>query len=362
MERLLLVRCPELLVEDECGEMLRTFAQVVEAVRTYCPWVTVVRPGVCTLPTRGPARFFGGEPVIVGLVHNAALSVTGVTIAEVGVAEGLFAADLAAQVGLLVARGETAAFLEPWPVATLQQPELEDLLRRLGIHSLGAFAQLPERHVLARLGSIGAVCHRLARALDGELPGLRQPAIQQRLDQLAGEVPPAVRQVGFWGGHSDADAWAARSLTAIQQLLGPDAVQVAHRQGGRSPTEQVRFVTWTGSKPSPLSGPEPWPGQIPSPAPATVYAQPARVEVVGDDGQPVVVTSRGSLSAPPSRLSISGGPWTALSAWAGPWPTWERWWKPSRRRAARLQVVTSSFLAHLLTAQKGQWWLSATYD
>ena len=61
MNRLVVVRCPDLLDEDEGGEALRSFDRVIGAVEAYCPWVTPVRPGICSLPALGPARYFGGE-------------------------------------------------------------------------------------------------------------------------------------------------------------------------------------------------------------------------------------------------------------------------------------------------------------
>jgi protein ImuB len=109
----------------------------------------------------------------------------------------------------------------------------------------------------------------------------------------------------------------------------------------------------------------PWPGQIPSPAPAVVYHHKIRVELVGEHDIPVGLTARGALDPAPARLSIDGGRYVPVVGWAGPWPLWERWWRPGRRRVGQLQVVTDSQgsqLAHLLTLERGTWWLTATYD
>jgi protein ImuB len=62
----------------------------------------------------------------------------------------------------------SASFLVPWSVGVLAPcvedgPELVDLLARLGLRTLGAFAELPERSVLARFGPSGVDAHRLAR-------------------------------------------------------------------------------------------------------------------------------------------------------------------------------------------------------
>jgi protein ImuB len=107
----------------------------------------------------------------------------------------------------------------------------------------------------------------------------------------------------------------------------------------------------------------PWPGQVPAPAPAVVHPEPLAAEVVDATGAEVVVGGRGLASAPPARLRVAGGRWTAITAWAGPWPVDERWWDPSlHRRLARLQVVTADGAAHLLKRSGGAWWVEATYD
>jgi len=363
MERLILVACPELFVEDEGGEVLRTFAQVIEATGAYCPWVTPVRPGVCTLPARGPARFFGGEHAVADLLSQAVSGVERITVVQVGVADGLFAARLAADAGLVVPAGESPTFLERLPVAILERPDLTDLLCRLGIFTLGDFAALPDRHVTARLGIDSTRCHRVAGGLDGELPGYRDPSIGRRLALLDRSAEPSTRQRGFWGGTDRATAGAIQALGAVQALVGAEGVQMARLQGGRTPLDQARLVTWspepTTAKEAPFA---PWPGRLPSPAPALVHRESRRLQLVGPGHQPVVVTGRGELTGVPEHLSVEGGPWLAVSAWAGPWLSIERWWRSSRRKAAWLQVVLDTGAAHLLKSDSGEWRFAATYD
>ena len=92
VERLVVIWCPELLEEGAEGEEARRFARVLERAGALCPWVHPVRLGVGALPARGPARFFGGEEAVVarlaGMVGEEA---------AIGVADGLFAAMLAAR-------------------------------------------------------------------------------------------------------------------------------------------------------------------------------------------------------------------------------------------------------------------------
>jgi nucleotidyltransferase/DNA polymerase involved in DNA repair len=369
MNRLVVVRCPDLLDEDEDGDALRLFARVVEAVESYCPWVATVRPGICSLPARGPARYFGGEDALVRSVTGTASALTTV---EVGVADGLFAAVLAARGGVIVPAGGTADFLAPFPLGILGQPDLAELLDRLGIRTLGDFAALPESHVLGRFGSDGVTAHRVARGRSDELGDLRRATVGPRppgRDRGAAALS-TTGQSGFWGGVSDTDARAGRALAAVQDLLGPEGVVTAHLQGGRGPAQRARFVTWTapgahsdptapGARPDPPPG-GPWPGQIPAPAPTVVHPAALRAELVDVDGEPLTVSARGLLTGVPCRLSVEQDPWSSVTAWAGPWPSDERWWSRSRRRSARLQTVTGT-AAHLLLAERGRWWVEATY-
>ena len=94
---------------------------------------------------------------------------------QVGIADGVFAAGLAARAGRIVAPGGTRAFLAGVPVEALDRPELTDLLRRLGMRTLGDFAALPAADVLTRFGFDGALAHRLAAGLDHRPLAVRQP-------------------------------------------------------------------------------------------------------------------------------------------------------------------------------------------
>lgn len=417
LERLLVVACPDLVVEDEGGRLRRRFLEVVAAAEAFCPWVTVVQPGICSLPARGPARYFGGEGALVDLVA-ASVEQAGrggrdagdgqgdgpARVArEVGIADGLFAAVLAARTGRVVPPGGTAAFLAPWPVDVLGDPELSAVLPRLGIRTLGELAALPEGDVLGRFGASAAEAHRVAGGRQGTLVGAdrrRLVATGRRIDAQRErhgggggrgreDRPPAGRQAGFWGEVGDAERRAWHALAAAQGVVGAEGVVVARLQAGRSPAARTRLVPWTPPDPSdipPALAPSgtrsgapagrgtarparrrerdqavaPWPGRIPAPAPALVHLSPRRAELVGEDGQPVAVSGRALVSSPPARLSVEGGPWAVVTAWAGPWPSDERWWSPSRRRGARLQVVTGEE-ARLLLVEQGRWWVEATY-
>jgi hypothetical protein len=362
MERLVVVWCPGLQQEGARGEEARRFVQVVAGAGELCPWAHPVRLGVCALPARGPARFFGGEEVVVSRLVEAVGE-----DAHVGVADGLFAAVLAARAQLIVPAGEVRQFLAPWSVATLARPELAVTLQRLGITTLGQFAALPSPHVSDRFGADAAAAHKVARAETGELAGLRDRSIERRLRVARGEDPdlgaePPPYQPGFFGGASAADTRAALSFARVQDRLGIEAVLLGRIQGGRDPAEQATLVPWGSPEAGAAAlGAGPWPGRLPAPSPTQVLGVPRRVEVVDAAGLAVEVSGRGLLSGEPARLSIDGGPWQPIAAWAGPWPVTERWWSVRRRRA-RVQAVTADGVARLLCAERAQWWVEAVYD
>jgi hypothetical protein len=386
VERLVVIWCPGLLEEGPRGEEARRFARVLARAGELCPWVHPIRLGVGALPARGPARFFGGEEAVVARLAAVIGSLDEVDNlddledvdkvgeeAKIGIAHGLFAAMLAARSELIVPPGGTADFLAPWSVATLARPDLAVTLQRLGVTTLGQFAALPAANVSDRFGADAAACHAVARGESGELAGLRDRAIARRLRVARGEdpdrtpdAPAPPSQPGFFGGASEADARAARSIVRVQERLGIEAVLIGRLRGGRDPAGQSVLVPWGSPDPDSTPGPSgaagaPWPGRLPPPAPTDVLRAPRRAELVDAEDNAMVVSGRGLLTAPIDRLSVDGGPWEKVAAWAGPWPVTERWWSVRRRRA-RLQVVTDEGVARLLCSERGRWWVEALYD
>jgi protein ImuB len=195
--RVLVVCCPDW--PDQGTEGARAFEQVVAAVEELCPRVEVLYPGACAIGARGPARYFGGEESLARKIIDG-VARRGFSC-QAGVADGLFAARLAAQAetpdaALIVAPGETPAFLAAQPVSTLEDPELADLLPRLGIRTLGEFAALPATEAGNRFGAQGALAHRLARGLDARPLVPRPPAadlsVSMEFDPPAGQSEPVV--------------------------------------------------------------------------------------------------------------------------------------------------------------------------
>jgi len=195
-------RCPRLtVVQHDEGRDARAFEQVVAAVEEIVAGVEVVRPGACAAGARGPVRYFGGEErAAEQIVEHVAQSCA--VECQVGIADGVFAAGLAARVGRLVPAGGTREFLAGIDVAALDRPPLTDLLRRLGLGTLGAFAALPAADVLTRFGFDAALAHRLAAGHDTRPLVVRRPPPD--LDVTAAYDEPLERV--------DVAAFAARAL------------------------------------------------------------------------------------------------------------------------------------------------------
>ncbi len=207
-------RCPDLHVaQADVDRDGRLFEPVVAAVDALAPGVEVLRPGLLVLAARGPSGYFGSEQAVAERLVDE-VSITGVEC-QVGVADTLSVAVVAARQGLLVAPGGSAEFLAPLPVAQLAQEsstaapervELVDLLRRLGLRTIGDFAALSPTDVGSRFGADAVLAHRSARGLPERPPSARR-ALPELEVQL--RCDPPLERV-------DAAAFAARALA--QQL------------------------------------------------------------------------------------------------------------------------------------------------
>jgi protein ImuB len=195
-------RCPQLtVIEYDPTRDARAFEPVVIAIAELAPGVEVVRPGVCALAARGPGHYYGDEATAAEHLVEHIAQVCAVE-AQIGIADGVFAAVLAARAGRLVEPGGTREFLAGLDVAALGRPPLADLLRRLGVRTLGDFAALPAADVLARFGFDAAMAHRQAAGGDDQPLAPRQLPPDLEVAQTFDEPIERV----------DAAAFAARAL------------------------------------------------------------------------------------------------------------------------------------------------------
>ncbi|MET8627374.1 DNA polymerase Y family protein [Kitasatospora sp. NPDC004669] len=297
--------CPELELRDRDPEAeTRRFEPVVAAVEAFTPRVEVIRPGLCAIPVKGPGRYFGGEEALAVKVGAAVAEALGrppvpdavpgaVTVpdavpaapadhadqsdradhadqsdradradpaapptaphAQVGVADGLFAAVLAARAGVLVPAGRTAEFLAPYPVGALGDETLADLLGRLGLPTVGAFAALPAEAVADRFGPAGTAAHRLARGLQprplvprGEEPDL---SVEQRFDPPEPLAEPLVFVARTLAERlhqrlAGAGLTCRRVAVEVACADGRTASRLWRHEGGLSATALAERVRW----------------------------------------------------------------------------------------------------------------------
>jgi protein ImuB len=291
------------------GQRAPEFGRVVSVVEGFCPRVEVLRPGACAIGVRGPARYFGGEGALAAKIIDAVAG--GGAACRVGIADGLFAARLAAEhappawdarpmpamsraspahpgAATLVPPGRARAFLAPFPVGVLDGPDAADLaclLPRLGIGTLGEFASLPAADVANRFGVAGVIAHRLARGLGPRPLAPRPPAADL---SVSAEFAPPARQAEpvVFAAKALAERMhnglAARGLACVRvqvQAVWEDGRQVTRlwRHDGLlsalAVAERVRWQLAAGPpgppRPSPLPAPaaagQPAAAQIPAP-------------------------------------------------------------------------------------------------
>ncbi|GAA1969053.1 DNA polymerase Y family protein [Isoptericola halotolerans] len=467
--------CPGLvLLEADDERDARAFEPVAAGAETVVAGLEVARPGLLLLPAEGAARYHGTERVLAERLV-AATAEAGHEC-QVGVADGLLAAVLAAREDAVVPPGGSAAALAGRPVGELVHAVCDPgavaavrdavgLWWRLGLRTLGDLAALPAASVSARFGDLGVWAHRLARGEDERPPARRRPevdlAVGTALDPPAGRVdvaafaarrlaeelhtllvahgvacgrlritarttegelerlwrtdtaagglpaaritdrvrwqlegwltdgarrrtgtdgspevaplvhlalaaedvaPAGTHQPALWGADAGQDARARQALDRVQGLLGGDGVLAVRRAGGRDPRSRVRLVPYGEDAVVERPPDRPWPGALPSPAPATVLPEPTAARLLDATGDDVVVDARLARSGDPAWVRWDDGE-HAVVGWAGPWPLAERWWAPDGgTRRVHLQAVLDDGRGLLLAQVAGAWQVEAVYD
>ena len=214
--------CPGLIVlhpQEECEA--RAFETVMEALTSLLADPIVARPGLALSGAKGPAAWAGGEEILAAALVEAVAQEADVEC-QVGIADSLSGAVLAARQGIIVEPGRTPDFLAPWPLDSLlaclplrrlrrDARPLLGTFARLGLRTLADLASLPRKDVAARFGPMGEQLHRLAAGTYHEAPAMTRPA--QDIVVASTLDPPVER--------ADTAAFAARHLaeTLAARLL-----------------------------------------------------------------------------------------------------------------------------------------------
>src|SRR6266851_2295121 len=388
--------CPALLHRSASTERERAAAQAaVEAAGAVSPRFEEAAPGLVYLDAGGLSKLFGDDRGVARALVAAAERVG--LRAAVGVAAGKSLALLAARAaapdltfevtrhGLgggafrVVAPEEQAAFLAGLPLLALDlSDELQQTLRRFGLHTLGDVSRLPPGPLAARLGPEGAVLWRLARGEDAAALAPR-PA-PERFEEgeelewdaqsiepllfvwkaLLGRLEQRLRARGLMARElllrlrlADA-SWDERTVDLaaavgrLSALMGPDRVgqPIAPDRWTPFAAELGRFAP----PPPPQVTESPPQAEI---ALATRALRPPRTAEVRCDpaGTPLLVIGEGALGG---RVVASAGPWRTVAEW---WTD-----SPVAVDSYDLEVAGGLLLRASRELSSGSWWIEAVYD
>lgn len=212
----------------------RLFLPVLRLLEELVPGVQLLRPGLAALRVRGAARYYGGEQQsALHLIH--ALAEHAHPGARAGIADGLFTAEQAARLAdpaCVVEQGGSRNFLAPLPVHALGVPEVTDLLKKLGVHTLADFAALELSHVHDRLGNRGARLHALACGADSR-PLIPQAPAPELAREVVFESPLAQADQVAFAVRQTADA-VIDTLAELSQVCTEARVDLTDDDGAVS--------------------------------------------------------------------------------------------------------------------------------
>ena len=175
--------CPQaVVISPSHGAYAEASAGVMEVFRSVTPLVEPLSLDEAFLDVRGAARRLGGPRMIGELIRATVEDEQGITC-SVGVASTKFVAKLASAHckpdGLLVVPSDqVVAFLHPLPVAALWGvgEKTEEVLRKLGLHSVGDLAATPVATLKRALGpAVGAHLSALAWGRDERMVIASEP-------------------------------------------------------------------------------------------------------------------------------------------------------------------------------------------
>lgn len=247
-------RCPLLtVIPADPARDHRAFAPVISHIEQIAPGVQPVRPGLCALRARGPSRYYGGEDRAARSIL-AALAEDGLAGARVAVADGPFTAEQAAMLAtsdaepvLTVPAGGSAGFLAPLSVAALGQSsllgagttsrdvppgDLVSLLARLGVQTLGQFADMDPQRVRERFGERGVRLHALAAGRDSQPVRPRTPPPELHRE-IAFEPPLELADQVAFGMRVAAEEFIS-GLGAVDLVCTELRVELTGDRGERS--------------------------------------------------------------------------------------------------------------------------------
>src|SRR4051812_28867859 len=229
--------CPRLLTRETSAERERAAAQAArEAAAAVSPRVEEAGPGLVYLDASGLESLIGDDRAVARALVAAAERVG--LRAAVGLGSSKTVARLAAVAASaeltleatscgagggafrVVPPQDQREFLAALPLYALELPvELEESLRRFGLHTLGEVAALPPGPLAARLGPAAALLSRLARGEDASaLTARAEPERFEEGEELEWDASSMEPLLFVWKGLLDrlAQRLTVRGLMARQ--------------------------------------------------------------------------------------------------------------------------------------------------
>lgn len=207
------------ILERDANAALEEFKTFVTAIYEAVNELEVVAPGEVAFRAGSATRTYGGEQglidhilAIAPVVPVLSLPGSGGARAGVGVADGRFAAGMAARIAgarslplpgsgppagsAIVPVGADREFLTSVPIEVLSQeidaPDLIETFLLLGIKTLGELAAMPAESLMSRFGQTGGLAHQLACGSD------HRPLLLSRVDtplEAECELDPPVSNI-----------------------------------------------------------------------------------------------------------------------------------------------------------------------
>ncbi len=230
--------CPQaVVVPPRMTEYASVSANVMEIFRSVTPLVEPLSLDEAFLDVAGARRLLGSPTAIAELIRARVADEQGVTC-SVGVAPVKFVAKVASAAckpdGLLVVpKPEVLAFLHPLPVSALWGvgEKTEQALTRLGLHTIGDVAAVPEKTLRRALGEAhGGHLAALARGQDPRRVVSTEP------DRSIGSEETFERD-------TDSTEAVEREILRLSQRVASRMRSAGYK--GRTVTLKVRFSDFT---------------------------------------------------------------------------------------------------------------------
>ena len=234
--------CPTLrLIEPDPVHYDEQFAYLLSALTEVSPVVEAAELGLAYAGVDGLQGIYGSAGKIIEALRQAVRPSDRQTV-RMGWGVGKFTAWVAASrakpsEAVVVPLGEERNYLAPQPIAVLPlDTDTHRRLRRLGIHTLGALATLPEAAVTAQFGAVGRRLWQLAAgrvvepvqgrvepepiaaALSFFSPVGERELLAHALDQLIARALKHPRRIG----------WRVHALRVRAELEGGGSWLTAH--------------------------------------------------------------------------------------------------------------------------------------